>query len=186
MSETSNLTFTQFTSNYLSLLQEGIKDIPISKLEEATLLISQAKKVWICGNGGSLNLGDHFATDLLLAGVKAISLSSPGNITCFGNDDAFRNCFANQVRLLCEEGDLLILLSTSGNSPNIVGALGWAEHLHLKVLTLTGGTGGVVGNSSKDVLHLNIPSTHTGVIQDLHQTLMHLICYYLMEVKKEV
>lgn len=105
-------------------------------------LIKEARRVYVIGNGGSAANASHIANDLVLAGIKAHSLTDVSVITCIGNDFGYENIFSRQVELFCEPGDLLIALSGSGNSPNILKALESAKSKGVKTLAILGYQGG--------------------------------------------
>lgn len=105
------------------------------KLAEA---IKKAKRVYICGNGGSAANASHIANDLLLCGIKAHALTDVATLTALGNDFGYEHVFAKQIRVYGEPGDLLICLSGSGKSQNIVNALDAAKDIGMASWTLTG------------------------------------------------
>ena len=111
---------------------------------------------FIIGNGGSACESDHFAQDLVGKGYRAISLCNSGNITAIANDRGFVNVFADQLKVLANKGDLLITLSTSGTSPNIVAAQLVAKNMGMKVFILpTNKETGQPTASTQDI-HLQI------------------------------
>ena len=106
--------------------------------------IKAANKVWIAGNGGSASLADHFACDLLKnCKIPAISLcSNTALITAISNDIGYRAVFVRQLMELANAQDLVILLSTRGNSPNLVATAEYCEKVGISTLGVTGYTGG--------------------------------------------
>lgn len=116
------------------------KAIVMGKFEEAVELLKKAEFIYICGDGGSAALADHLACDLLKnAGLKAISLCSNGAlITAIGNDVSFEAIYMEQLKALMTPYDLLIALSTSGQSPNLIMAAVKAQDIKAKVISITG------------------------------------------------
>lgn len=140
-------------------------------------------KVLFCGNGGSAADSQHLATELMIRlnhdlqrpALAAISLcTDPSNLTAAGNDIGFQNVFARNVQGLGHAGDLLVAISTSGRSPNVVLAVQMARSLGMKSIGLLGGTGGTL----KDLCDVSIiiPSNNTQRIQEGHITVGHVLC----------
>lgn len=140
---------------------------------------SLGKKVLICGNGGSACDAMHFAEELTgrfrqdRAPLPAIACSDPGHITCTANDYGYDAVFARWVNALGQPGDVLILLSTSGNSANITAALEAAQERGLIVLALLGRGGGqLAGRADREIL---VPGKTADRIQELHMLLLHTL-----------
>ncbi|MBM4172637.1 MAG: SIS domain-containing protein [Ignavibacteria bacterium] len=154
---------------------------------DAAKLITEAyqknKKMLLCGNGGSAADCQHIATELMIRlshdikrpALPAIALTTDSsNLTAGGNDIGFENVFARSVEGLGNEGDILLAISTSGNSQNIINAVEKAHEREMTVIGLLGGTGGKL----KDVVDLSIviPSSNIQRIQEGHITVAHIIC----------
>lgn len=137
--------------------------------------------VWLVGNGGSLALASHIAVDLQLAGVRAVALSDPVALSCYGNDYGYVKSFSGQLQVLKKPGDVVITISTSGMSKNVVDAAQQGLDTKSTGITVTGGDGGSLQGWGD--LEIHIHCDHTGVVQDVHQVLWHIICYYLKEGK---
>jgi D-sedoheptulose 7-phosphate isomerase len=140
-------------------------------------------KVLLCGNGGSAADCQHLATELMIRlnhdinrpALGAISLcTDPSNLTAGGNDIGFENVFARNVEGLGAQGDVLIGISTSGRSRNVVLAVQSARQRGMKSICLLGGTGGDLKDEC-DVAVI-VPSTNTQRVQEAHITLGHIIC----------
>ncbi|MEP7219539.1 MAG: SIS domain-containing protein [Bacteroidota bacterium] len=140
-------------------------------------------KVLFCGNGGSAADSQHLATELMIRlnhdirrpALGAISLcTDPSNITACGNDLGFEQIFARNVEGLGSKGDVLVGISTSGRSRNVVLAVEAARRKGMRVICLLGGTGGDLKDIS-DVA-IVIPSSNAQRIQEAHITLGHIIC----------
>jgi len=140
-------------------------------------------KLLICGNGGSAADSQHIAAEFMIRlahdierpAIPAIALSTDtSNLTAGGNDIGFENVFARNVEGLGQNGDVLLVISTSGNSKNILKAIDKAKEKKMKVIGFLGGTGG----KCKDVVDIpiTIPSQNTQRIQEGHITVAHIIC----------
>ena len=141
------------------------------------------KKLLLCGNGGSAADCQHIATELVIRlshhiqrpALPAIALTTDtSNITAGGNDIGFENVFARNVEGLGAEGDVLLAISTSGNSPNIIKAVEKAHQKKMFVIGFLGGSGGKL--KSLVDLPIIMPSPNTQRIQEGHITVAHVIC----------
>ena len=141
-------------------------------------------KILACGNGGSAADAQHFIAELVgrfererlpLAGIALNTDTSI--LTAVGNDYGFDEVFERQVNAFGQAGDVLVAISTSGNSPNVVRAMEAAASREMHVLALTGKGGGVMGEliTPMDV-HLCVPSDRTMRIQEVHILLLHALC----------
>ncbi|RMH49861.1 MAG: SIS domain-containing protein [Zetaproteobacteria bacterium] len=175
------------------LLDEGIalrrraRGLLPPLLQQAAAMICRALdhggKIIACGNGGSAADAQHFAGELVnrfetdRPALAAIAITHDASvITSIGNDIAFEAIFARQVAALGRPGDLLLAISTSGNSANVVAAAEEAAGRGMEVIALTGGDGGALGRSAAVALHINIPHHSTPRVQEMHITVLHLLC----------
>ena len=141
-------------------------------------------KIMACGNGGSAADAQHFAAELIgrfereRRELAAIALTTDTSIlTAIGNDYSYDDIFSKQVRGLGKSGDILIGISTSGNSKNVVKAIEAAKKMGIKILALTGNGGGKIAELlDDDDIHLCAPSTRTARIQETHLVLIHSLC----------
>ncbi|QWE14614.1 phosphoheptose isomerase [Polynucleobacter sp. AP-Sving-400A-A2] len=141
-------------------------------------------KVMACGNGGSAADAQHFAAELIgrfereRQELAAIALTTDTSIlTAVGNDYSYDEIFAKQVRGLGKKGDILIGISTSGNSKNVVRAIEAAKKMGIQIVALTGNGGGkIAGLLDANDIHLCAPSTRTARIQETHLVLLHALC----------
>ncbi len=141
-------------------------------------------KIMACGNGGSAADAQHFAAELIgrfereRQELAAIALTTDTSIlTAIGNDYSYDDIFSKQVRGLGKSGDILIGISTSGNSKNVVKAIEAAKKMGIKILALTGNGGGKIAELlDDDDIHLCAPSTRTARIQETHLVLIHRLC----------
>ena len=146
-------------------------------------------KVLVCGNGGSAADAQHFAAELVnrferdRPGLAAISLCNDASIiTSIANDDAFHEVFARQIQALGRPGDILLAISTSGNSPNILAATNAAHEAGMRTIALTGGDGGELGRLGTVSMRIHIPSASTPRVQEMHITCLHLLCSIIDDV----
>ena len=141
-------------------------------------------KIMACGNGGSAADAQHFAAELIgrfereRQELAAIALTTDTSIlTAVGNDYSYDEIFAKQVRGLGKKSDILIGISTSGHSKNVVKAIETAKKMGIKIIALTGNGGGKIASLlDADDIHLCVPSTRTARIQETHLVLLHALC----------
>ena len=138
-------------------------------------------KLLLFGNGGSAADAQHVAAELVgrftreRVALAALALTTDTSVlTSVGNDYAFERVFARQVEALGRPGDVALGISTSGASPNVVAALEAAQALRMSTIALTGGDGGAVGRAA--TIHVNVASADTARVQEVHRTLLHVIC----------
>ena len=143
-------------------------------------------KLLVFGNGGSAADAQHVAGELVgrfqreRAAMPAIALTVDTSIlTAIGNDYSFKQVFARQVEALGRPGDVALGISTSGESPNVVAALQTARAKGLKTVALTGRDGGSVGRAAE--IHVNVPDQNTQRVQEVHMTLLHVMCEVIEE-----
>jgi D-sedoheptulose 7-phosphate isomerase len=164
-----------------------IKDQLMEDILKAVELLAgcykEEHKLLLCGNGGSAADCQHIATEMMIRlshhiqrpALPAIALTTDtSNLTAGGNDIGFENVFARNVEGLGNKGDVLLAISTSGNSPNVIKAVEMAHKKGMKVIGFLGGNGGKL----KDIVDLSvvIPSTNVQRIQEGHITVAHIIC----------
>ncbi|MFZ5510217.1 MAG: phosphoheptose isomerase [Pseudomonadota bacterium] len=141
-------------------------------------------KVMACGNGGSAADSQHFAAELLnrfekeRPGLAAIALTTDtSTLTSIANDYAYEQVFSKQVRALGQPNDVLLAISTSGNSPNVIEAIHAAHEREMRVVALTGKGGGRMAEllGPEDV-HICVPADRTSRIQEVHLLTIHCLC----------
>lgn len=149
--------------------------------ETAVATLKAGGKILLCGNGGSAADAQHIAAELTgryktergaLAGIALTTDTSA--LTAIGNDYGYEFVFSRQLEALGREGDLLIAISTSGNSGNVVKALELAQKIGIKTIGLSGRTGGAMNELCE--LNLVVPSNDTPRIQEMHIMIGHIIC----------
>jgi D-sedoheptulose 7-phosphate isomerase len=141
-------------------------------------------KIMACGNGGSAADSQHFAAELLNRFEKerpplaAIALSTDtSTLTSIANDYRYEDVFAKQVQALGRRGDVLLAISTSGNSPNVIEAIKTAHAKGVRVVALTGKGGGkMTALLAADDIHLCVPAERTARIQEVHLVCIHCLC----------
>src|SRR5437867_2265491 len=153
----------------------------------ATLLaaaLREGGKVLACGNGGSAADAQHFAAELInrfeveRAPLAAVALTTDSStLTSIANDYAYEQVFSKQVRGIGRRGDVLLAISTSGNSGNVLEAIGAAHELEVHVIALTGNGGGKLASLIKaDDVHICVPHRNTARIQEVHLLVLHCLC----------
>ncbi len=154
---------------------------PVLRAVEVIAEAVQRGKVLAFGNGGSAADAQHFAAELVgrylreRRALPAIALTVDTSIlTAVANDYGFDRVFARQIEALGAPGDVAFGISTSGGSPNVVAALKAARAHGLTTIALTGGDGGPVGRAAD--IHINVPDRATPRVQEVHRTLLHVIC----------
>jgi D-sedoheptulose 7-phosphate isomerase len=155
--------------------------------DAAELMVQSLKrdgKILACGNGGSAADSQHFAAELLnrfemeRPPLAAVALTTDtSTLTSIGNDFDFDQIFSKQVRALGHAHDVLLAISTSGNSRNVIAAIESAHEADMRVVALTGRNGGRMGEllEAKDV-HICVPANSTARIQEVHLLALHCIC----------
>lgn len=165
--------------------------LDLVEVERAAVILLQAYGsgafVFACGNGGSAAIANHLQcdhskgvrtdTDLL---PRVISLSSNVEVlTAVANDRAFQDVFTFQLESQARPGDVLIAISSSGRSPNIVNALAWARQHDLRTIALTGFSGGEARKLADVTIH--VECDNYGVVEDMHQAVMHALAQYVRQ-----
>jgi len=165
-------------------LHERAKQNPQPVVDAAAVIVSaltRGGKVLLFGNGGSASDAQHVAAEFVgrfqrdRAALAAMALTADTSVlTSIGNDYAYDRVFARQVEALGRPGDVAFGISTSGASPNVVLGLDAARARGLVTVALTGRDGGAVGRAA--AIHVNVPSDVTARVQEVHRTLLHVIC----------
>jgi D-sedoheptulose 7-phosphate isomerase len=169
-------------------LKVAAADALVPQIARAAALMTECLladgKILACGNGGSASDAQHFAAEMIgrfereRPELPAISLATDTSIlTAIANDYDYSQVFAKQVRALGDTGDVLLAISTSGNSGNVVTAVDAAHERGMRIVALTGKGGGRIGEllTASDV-HICVPHTVTARIQELHILAIHCMC----------
>jgi D-sedoheptulose 7-phosphate isomerase len=180
-----------YLSDYVNSQRQALESIPLDKVEE---LISIYRKAWeedrqifVFGNGGSASNASHFVTDLGKSAsdkmgrrFRCISLNDNISwITAIGNDYAYEDVYQRQLYNYAKPGDLVMALSVSGSSPNLVKAFEWAKENDVYTIALTGGKRGRIAELAD--FSIVIDSTHYGRVEDAQMGICHMICYTFIE-----
>jgi len=188
----------EYADRYLAYLAGLFKRIDPEAIQQLGNLLEEArrggKQIFFIGNGGSAATSSHFANDLGKgacvkgkAPFKAMSLvDNVPLITALANDDGYENVFVAQLRNILNEGDVVVGISASGNSPNVVKAIEYANSRRAKTVGLTGFSGGRLRELAQVCVHIETPKGEYGPVEDIHMILDHLITTYLkMKLVKE-
>ena len=163
---------------------EVLAPVIAAAAERLTSCLLNEGKILICGNGGSAADAQHFASELLnrfemeRPGLPAITLTTDAStMTSIANDYRFEDVFAKQIRALGQAGDMLVLISTSGRSANIVTAVAAAHDRGMSVVALSGRDGGEMANMLMDQdIEIRVPAHSTARIQEVHIVIIHCLC----------
>ncbi|HZV55725.1 MAG TPA: phosphoheptose isomerase [Rhodocyclaceae bacterium] len=178
---TSQFADSAETKRHAAAIMTG----PIAAAVEAMVAVLRAgSKIMACGNGGSAADSQHFAAELLNRFEKerrplaAIALTTDtSTLTSIANDYSYDEVFAKQVRGLGRAGDVLLAISTSGNSPNVLAAIAAAHEQDIRVVALTGKGGGkMAAVLTTGDIHVCVPAERTARIQEVHLLVLHCLC----------
>jgi phosphoheptose isomerase len=180
-----------YFDDYAAEFSRARKTIEPGELERAAAMLLEAyaarARVFSCGNGGSAAIANHLqcdhvknirtATDLC---PSVVSLSTNVELlTAIANDLGYENSFVYQLQSEARPGDLLIAVSSSGRSPNIVRALTWAKEQDLRTIAITGFTGGPARELADAAVHVDC--RNYGIVEDLHQSIMHALAQFIRQ-----
>jgi len=181
----------QWIADYLEAQKAAHESIPVDAvaklIEKFRQALEEDRQIFVFGNGGSAANASHFATDLgkgssdkLGKRFRVLSLNDNVSwMTALGNDYAYEDVFVRQLMNYARPGDLALAMSVSGNSPNVVKALGWANQNGLRTIALVGGRGGQLAKIAQQVIV--IADTHYGRVEDAHMDICHMVCYFFVE-----
>ncbi len=183
-----------FFKQYATELNKSILELDIAKLNEAAQeIIKTIKKkntIYVCGNGGSSAIANHYICDFLKFfrqrtkfKPKFVSLSNNlETITAISNDLDYKYIFSYQAESLCEKNDLIIIISSSGNSKNVIELLKFAKKKKIKTIGFSGFKGGALKKNCDISIH--VKANNYGVSEDSHHILMHVILQHLIKENK--
>lgn len=190
-----SLDLSNFVSGYKNEIQSGFESIDLEKLREISSLLDTAFKnkntIFTCGNGGSTAISEHFVCDYLKMTSTGTSIqpifhslsSNVPTLTAIANDIGYEDTFSFQLDRFGKDKDILLCVSSSGNSPNIVKAIKTAKKKNIKSISYVGFDGGEAKKISDYCIH--IPSINYGIIEDLHHSLMHMLAQYIRLINLE-
>jgi D-sedoheptulose 7-phosphate isomerase len=180
-----------YPEQYKAALLDTIAQIDIARVDQAIEWFREARDssrhIFVCGNGGSASTASHFTCDMVKGAsynrdsrFRILSLTdSLATLTAYSNDAGYDTVFVEQLKNFATEGDLVMCISGSGNSPNVVRAMEYANSIGCKTLALTGRDGGKLGPLAQLNIHVDAP--HMGRIEDAHMIVCHMIAYHFME-----
>ena len=179
----------EYFSGYFENLIEAATSMDTASIAQAAELLAslfaKGHTLYVCGNGGSAAIANHLLcdfskgmqTDTVLK-PRVVSLSAHVElITAIGNDIDFAEIFAYQVRTAARPGDALMTISSSGNSENIVRAVEWARGANIATIAMTGFEGGRSARLAD--INIYVPAQNYGVVEDIHQSIMHILAQYV-------
>jgi len=180
-----------FAAQYRSRLSSALEQIDAEKVALAIDWLERARDdgrhIFVCGNGGSASTASHFACDMVKGAsygqqkrfrIMALADSTP-TITAYSNDVNYDCVFVEQLRNFAEPDDIVMALSGSGNSANVVHAVDYGNSIGCRTIALSGRDGGKLAALAQ--LNIHVPEPHMGRIEDAHMVACHMICYYFME-----
>jgi len=182
-------TAESFTDAYFQRLHDATATVDRDKLAAAADLISRAYEnratVFSCGNGGSAAISNHLHCDHLKGcqtdtslRPRLVSLSATiETMTAIANDLSYDEIFVYQLQTMADPGDVLITVSSSGDSENVIRAVKWANENDVRVISMTGFNGGRSARLAE--INLHVDSDNYGIIEDVHQSLMHILAQYV-------
>jgi D-sedoheptulose 7-phosphate isomerase len=183
-----------FVQEYKTDLLRTIDSIDLAKVDEIIELFKHARgegrHIFTCGNGGSASTASHFVCDIVKGAsykrdlrFKVTSLcDNMATVLAYANDVTYDCVFVEQLKNFAKAGDVVIAISGSGNSPNVVNALEYANSIGCETVALTGRDGGKLGPLAK--VHLNVAVPHMGRIEDAHMIVCHMIAYHFMDTER--
>ena len=180
-----------FAEAYLDYLTSVLKTIDAREIGQFIETLLDARErgatIFFIGNGGSTATASHFANDIAIGTnsydkpFRAVSLTdSNAIITAVGNDFGFEEIFVRQLRVLGRAGDVVVAISASGNSPNLIRAFDYAKSIGIKTVAITAFDGGKMKQMADEGVHVPTAPKEYGPAEDAHMVLDHLVGAYLM------
>ena len=181
----------EFTDDYFTRLSHAAASIDRGILAEAACILEEAylsgATLYVCGNGGSASIADSFVCDhaklvrtdtSVVPQVISLSANVP-MLTAIANDLSYGEIFVYQLQGQAHRGDVLLTVSASGDSENVVRAAEWSRNNGLEVVAFTGFEGGRTGELA--TVHLHVDGHNYGIVEDAHQSLMHILAQYIRQ-----
>ena len=180
-----------FAEAYLDYLTSVLKTIDAREIGQFIETLLDAREsgatIYFIGNGGSAATASHFANDIAIGAnsydkpFRAISLTdSNAIITAVGNDFGYEEIFVRQLRVLGRSGDVVVAISASGNSPNLIRAFDYCKSIGIKTVAITAFNGGKIKQMADEGVHVPTAPKEYGPAEDAHMVLDHLVGAYLM------
>lgn len=180
-----------FAADYKTALFRTLDTLDTEKIEQAMRWIEEARDqdraIFTCGNGGSASTASHFVCDMVKGAsygkekrfrIQALT-DSLATLTAYSNDVAYDAVFVEQLKNFARPGDIVLAISGSGNSPNVLRAVEYANSIGCRTIGLTGRDGGKLGALAQ--LNIQAQEPHMGRIEDAHHIICHMICYSFMD-----
>jgi D-sedoheptulose 7-phosphate isomerase len=184
-----------FSETYKGDLLKAIETLDLEKVRQAieflVLAREEGRSIFVCGNGGSASTASHFACDLLKGAsfsrssrfrIMALTDSLP-TLTAYSNDVSYESVFVEPLKNFASPGDLVLAISGSGNSPNVIRAVEYGNSIGCRTIAFTGRDGGQLGPLAQ--LNIQVSNPHMGRIEDVHMIALHMIAYYFMDIEKQ-
>ena len=180
-----------YFKNYQEHLTDSLNALDVQKIQQLREALIEARQagntIYTCGNGGSAATASHFATDLLKGAsyekdqrFRVVALTDASStISAYSNDVSYDVVFEEQLKNFLNPGDIVIAISGSGNSENVIRALQYGNTVGALTVAFTGRDGGKLGKEAK--LHINVPEQHMGRIEDSHLALCHMIAFSFID-----
>jgi len=182
-----------FSDTYKSSVFRAIDSVDLTRVERAIQILSEARAagrhIFTCGNGGSASTASHFVCDMVKGAsfqraerfrIMALTDSLP-TLTAYSNDVDYGCVFVEQLKNFAQPGDVLIAISGSGNSPNVVRAVEYANSIGCHTIAMTGRDGGKLSPLAE--VNIQAVEPHMGRIEDVHMIVAHMIAYYFMDTE---
>ncbi len=182
-----------FTASYREKLIETLNGLDLTKVDQAIAWLAEARDagrtIFMTGNGGSAASASHFVCDMLKGAsykqdkrfrIMALHDNMP-TLTAYSNDVDYHDAALEQLKNFAQPGDVIIAISGSGNSPNVIRAIEYANGLGCRTIGFPGRDGGKLGPLVQ--LQIHTPEPHMGRIEDAHMIALHMICYQFMDLK---
>lgn len=182
-------SISDFKDSYIQSYFQAISDVSNEMLENASTILEETYRlgntVFVCGNGGSAAVANHMVCDHgkliandtdLRANVRSLCSSSE-LMTAISNDLCFSEIFAHQLNAAAKAGDVLVIFSASGESPNIIKALIAAKDMNMHTVAFTGFSGGRAAKIAD--VNIHVSSQNYGIVEDAHQAMMQMIAQFI-------
>ena len=184
----------EWISDYIAAERKALDTIPVDQVADAIETVKEAlnndRQIFVFGNGGSAANCSHFATDLGKGSSDAVGkrfkiVSLNDNVswmTAIGNDYSYEDIYLRQLENYGQAGDIVLTMSVSGSSPNLVKAFEWANDNGLHTIALVGGKRGKLADLASETIVID--DTHYGRAEDCQMGIAHMLCYAFMEVEE--
>jgi len=184
-----SLDFDRFITDYYESFASAVLGFDKGPLADVLAVLDQVTEaggtIWLAGNGGSAAIADHSVCDLAKGTytegrkpVRAVSLSADGPLlTALGNDISYDDVYAEPLKYYLRDTDALLVVSSSGNSENVVRAVAAANEKDVPTIAFTGFSGGRLKDLARHVVH--VPVENYGIVEDIHQSLIHVLTQYI-------